>query len=588
MSANLVGISFGLANGEACYIPLTHKEQVTLEPQQSDLFSEPAEVESTTSFELAKNQLNLTACLSELKPLLESIDVKKIGQNIKYDLTIFANHGVEVQGVAFDTMLESYTLNSTGRHNMDELADRYLGHKTIEFEEIAGKGKNQLTFDKIAIDVASKYAAEDADVTMKLHQVLAPELDKTPTLVKLFHEIEMPLVEVLSRIERNGVLIDPEKLLAQSAEIEQRLSELEQLVHSEAGEIFNLASTKQLQEILFTKLSLPVLKKTPKGAPSTNEEVLDELAGQGHLVPRLLMEHRGLSKLKSTYTDKLPSMINLKTGRVHTSYHQAVTATGRLSSSDPNLQNIPIRNEEGRRIRQAFIANKGYKIVAADYSQIELRIMAHLANDEGMITAFAEGKDIHRATAAEIFGLALDQVTSEQRRSAKAINFGLIYGMSEFGLSNQLGISRADAKKYMERYFQRYPAVQQFMTDIRESASEKGYVETLFGRRLYLPEIKSSNAMRRKAAERVAINAPMQGTAADIIKVAMIGIDKAIRGDDNIKMIMQVHDELVFEVKEELIEHYSQLIKAEMEKAIQLKVPLIAEVGVGDNWDEAH
>ena len=588
MSANLVGISFGLANGEACYIPLTHKEQVTLEPQQSDLFAEPAEAETTTSFELAKNQLNLTACLTELKLLLESTDVKKIGQNIKYDLTIFANHGVEVQGVAFDTMLESYTLNSTGRHNMDELADRYLGHKTIEFEEIAGKGKNQLTFDKIAIDVASKYAAEDADVTMKLHQVLAPELDKTPTLVKLFNEIEMPLVEVLSRIERNGVLIDPEKLLAQSAEIEQRLAELEQLVHSEAGEIFNLASTKQLQEILFTKLGLPVLKKTPKGAPSTNEEVLDELAGQGHLVPKLLMEHRGLSKLKSTYTDKLPLMINRKTGRVHTSYHQAVTATGRLSSSDPNLQNIPIRNEEGRRIRQAFIANKGYKIVAADYSQIELRIMAHLANDEGMITAFAEGKDIHRATAAEIFGLALDQVTSEQRRSAKAINFGLIYGMSEFGLSNQLGISRADAKKYMERYFQRYPAVQQFMTDIRESASEKGYVETLFGRRLYLPEIKSSNAMRRKAAERVAINAPMQGTAADIIKVAMIGIDKAIRNDDNIKMIMQVHDELVFEVKEELIEHYSQLIKAEMEKAIQLKVPLIAEVGVGDNWDEAH
>ncbi|WP_150539640.1 DNA polymerase I [Actinobacillus vicugnae] len=587
MSANLVGISFSLATGEACYIPLAHKEQVAVEPQQSDLFAE-SEVETSTSFELAKNQLNLTACLMQLKPILENAEVKKIGQNIKYDLTIFANHGVQVQGVAFDTMLESYTLNSTGRHNMDELADRYLGHKTIEFEDIAGKGKNQLTFDQIAIDVASQYAAEDADVTMKLHQVLAPELEKEPSLVKLFNEIEMPLVEVLSHIERNGVLIDPEKLLAQSAEIEQRLAELEQLVHSEAGEVFNLASTKQLQEILFNKLGLPVLKKTPKGAPSTNEEVLDELARQGHVVPKLLMEHRGLSKLKSTYTDKLPLMINPKTGRVHTSYHQAVTATGRLSSSDPNLQNIPIRNEEGRRIRQAFIPTQGYKIVAADYSQIELRIMAHLASDESMINAFAEGKDIHRATAAEIFGLALDQVTSEQRRSAKAINFGLIYGMSEFGLSNQLGISRADAKQYMERYFQRYPAVQQFMTDIRESASEKGYVETLFGRRLYLPEIKSSNAMRRKAAERVAINAPMQGTAADIIKVAMIGIDKAIQGDDNIKMIMQVHDELVFEVKQEWVEHYSQLIKAEMEKAIQLKVPLIAEVGVGDNWDEAH
>ena len=379
----------------------------------------------------------------------------------------------------------------------------------------------------------------------------------------------MPLVSVLSHIERNGVLIDPQTFLAHSAEIEARLTELETMVHSEAGAVFNLASTKQLQEILFEKLGLPILKKTPKGAPSTNEEVLEELAQKGHIVPKLLMEHRGLSKLKSTYTDKLPQMINPKTGRVHTSYHQAVTATGRLSSSDPNLQNIPIRNEEGRRIRQAFI-------VAADYSQIELRIMAHLSNDEGMITAFAQGKDIHRATAAEIFGIALEEVTSEQRRSAKAINFGLIYGMSEFGLSNQLGISRADAKHYMERYFHRYPGVQQFMQDIRVSAAEKGYVETLFGRRLYLPEIKSSNGMRRKAAERVAINAPMQGTAADIIKVAMIGIDKAIAQDENIKLIMQVHDELVFEVKAEQIDHYSKIIKAEMEKAIDMKETLIA------------
>lgn len=585
MSAELVGISFGLASGEACYIPLTHKEEVSEQVGQGDLFAKNT---AMVGYELVKNQLDLTACLAQLKPILEDEQIKKIGQNIKYDLTVFANHGIEVQGVAFDTMLESYTQNSTGRHNMDDLAERYLGHKTIAFEEIAGKGKNQLTFDKIALDVASEYAAEDADVTMKLHQTLFPELEKTPTLLKLFNEIEMPLVRVLSHIERNGVLIDPQKLLAQSQEIEQRLAEVEAEVHQAAGQEFNLASTKQLQEILFEKLGLPVKKKTPKGAPSTNEEVLEELAQEGHIVPKLLIEHRGLSKLKSTYTDKLPQMINPKTGRVHTSYHQAVTATGRLSSSDPNLQNIPIRNEEGRRIRQAFIAREGYKIVAADYSQIELRIMAHLAHDEGMLKAFAEGKDIHRSTAAEIFGVSLEEVTNEQRRNAKAINFGLIYGMSEFGLSNQLGISRQEARSYMDAYFNRYPNVLQFMTDIKTKAAEQGYVETLLGRRLYLPEIKSSNGMRRKAAERVAINAPMQGTAADIIKVAMIGIDKMIFGDEDIKMIMQVHDELVFEVKAERVDHYSQLIKAEMEKAIKLHVPLIADVGVGDNWDEAH
>lgn len=585
MSAELVGISFGLASGEACYIPLTHKEEVSEQAGQGDLFAENT---ANVGYELVKNQINLTACLAQLKPILEDEQIKKIGQNIKYDLTVFANHGIEVQGVAFDTMLESYTQNSTGRHNMDDLAERYLGHKTIAFEEIAGRGKNQLTFDKIALDIASEYAAEDADVTMKLHQTLFPELEKTPTLLKLFNEIEMPLVRVLSHIERNGVLIDPQKLLAQSQEIEQRLAEVEAEVHQAAGQEFNLASTKQLQEILFEKLGLPVKKKTPKGAPSTNEEVLEELAQEGHIVPKLLIEHRGLSKLKSTYTDKLPQMINPKTGRVHTSYHQAVTATGRLSSSDPNLQNIPIRNEEGRRIRQAFIAREGYKIVAADYSQIELRIMAHLAHDEGMLKAFTEGKDIHRSTAAEIFGVSLEEVTNEQRRNAKAINFGLIYGMSEFGLSNQLGISRQEARTYMDAYFNRYPNVLQFMTDIKAKAAEQGYVETLLGRRLYLPEIKSSNGMRRKAAERVAINAPMQGTAADIIKVAMIGIDKAILGDKNIKMIMQVHDELVFEVKAEMVEHYSQLIKTEMEKAIKLHVPLIADVGVGDNWDEAH
>lgn len=585
MSAELVGISFGLASGEACYIPLTHKEEVSKQARQGDLFAKNT---AMVGYELVKNQLDLTACLAQLKPILEDEQIKKIGQNIKYDLTVFANHGIEVQGVAFDTMLESYIQNSTGRHNMDDLAERYLGHKTIAFEEVAGKGKNQLTFDKIALDVASEYAAEDADVTMKLHQTLFPELEKTPTLLKLFNEIEMPLVRVLSHIERNGVLIDSQKLLAQSQEIEQRLAEVEAEVHQAAGQEFNLASTKQLQEILFEKLGLPVKKKTPKGAPSTNEEVLEELAQEGHIVPKLLIEHRGLSKLKSTYTDKLPQMINPKTGRVHTSYHQAVTATGRLSSSDPNLQNIPIRNEEGRRIRQAFIAREGYKIVAADYSQIELRIMAHLAHDEGMLKAFTEGKDIHRSTAAEIFGVSLKEVTNEQRRNAKAINFGLIYGMSEFGLSNQLGISRQEAISYMDAYFNRYPNVLQFMTDIKAKAAEQGYVETLLGRRLYLPEIKSSNGMRRKATERVAINAPMQGTAADIIKVAMIGIDKMIFGDENIKMIMQVHDELVFEVKAERVDHYSQLIKAEMEKAMKLHVPLIVDVGVGDNWDEAH
>lgn len=586
MQANLVGISFGLENGEACYIPLAHKGKIA-QPTQVDLFGE-SEAELDEVEALLPNQLNKADCLAQLKPILENPNIRKIGQNIKYDLTIFARNGIELQGVAFDTMLQSYTLDSTGRHNMDDLAERYLGHQTIPFEELAGKGKHQLTFDQIELDKATEYAGEDAEITMKLHQLLWSELQKTPELVKLFEQIEMPLVSVLSRVERNGVLIDPAKLLAHSVEIEQRLKELETLVHQEAGEVFNLASTKQLQEILFNKLGLPILKKTPKGAPSTNEEVLEELAQMGHQVPVLLMEHRGLSKLKSTYTDKLPQMINAQTGRVHTSYHQAVTATGRLSSSDPNLQNIPIRNEQGRRIRQAFIARDGYVILAADYSQIELRIMAHLANDANMIKAFAEGKDIHRSTAAEIFGVPLEAVTSEQRRSAKAINFGLIYGMSEFGLANQLGISRTDAKKYMELYFQRYPAVQQFMLDIREKAAEKGYVETLFGRRLYLPEINSSNQMRRKAAERVAINAPMQGTAADIIKVAMIGIDQAVRNCEDIAMIMQVHDELVFEVKADRVEHYTQLIKAEMEKAIELKVPLIAEVGVGSNWDEAH
>lgn len=563
MAANLVGISFALENGEAAYLPL-----------QLDYLGAPKTLEKTTALTL-------------LKPILENPTIQKVGQNFKYDLTIFARNGIDVQGVAFDTMLESYVLNSTGRHNMDDLAKRYLGHQTISFEEIAGKGKNQLTFNQIPLEKAAEYAAEDADVTMKLQQVLWEKLSKEPTLEKLFKEMELPLLGVLSRMERRGVLIDSDALFLQSNEIANRLSELEEQAYVLAGQPFNLASTKQLQEILFDKLGLPVIQKTPKGAPSTNEEVLEELAFS-HELPKVLVEHRGLSKLKSTYTDKLPQMVNPQTGRVHTSYHQAVTATGRLSSSDPNLQNIPIRNEEGRRIRQAFIACEGFTVVAADYSQIELRIMAHLSQDQGLINAFTQGKDIHRSTAAEIFGVALDEVTSEQRRNAKAINFGLIYGMSAFGLSRQLGIGRADAQSYMDLYFKRYPGVQTFMHDIREKAKAQGYVETLFGRRLYLPDINSSNAMRRKGAERVAINAPMQGTAADIIKRAMIQLDQKLQNDPDIAMIMQVHDELVFEVRSEKVAFYSELIKTQMESAADLVVPLIVDVGQGTNWDEAH
>ena len=563
MAANLVGISFALENGEAAYLPL-----------QLDYLGAPKTLEKTTALTL-------------LKPVLENPAIQKVGQNFKYDLTIFARNGIDVQGVVFDTMLESYVLNSTGRHNMDDLAKRYLGHQTISFEEIAGKGKNQLTFNQIPLEQAAEYAAEDADVTMKLQQVLWEKLSKEPTLEKLFKEMELPLLGVLSRMERRGVLIDSDALFLQSNEIANRLSELEEQAYVLAGQPFNLASTKQLQEILFDKLGLPVIQKTPKGAPSTNEEVLEELAFS-HELPKVLVEHRGLSKLKSTYTDKLPQMVNPQTGRVHTSYHQAVTATGRLSSSDPNLQNIPIRNEEGRRIRQAFIAREGFTVVAADYSQIELRIMAHLSQDQGLINAFTQGKDIHRSTAAEIFGVALDEVTSEQRRNAKAINFGLIYGMSAFGLSRQLGIGRADAQSYMDLYFKRYPGVQTFMHDIREKAKAQGYVETLFGRRLYLPDINSSNGMRRKAAERVAINAPMQGTAADIIKRAMIQLDQKLQNDPDIAMIMQVHDELVFEVRSEKVAFYSELIKTQMESAADLVVPLIVDVGQGNNWDEAH
>ena len=566
MEARVVGVSFAIEPGKAAYVPFGH-----------DYLGAPT-------------QLTEQQVLGKLKPLLEDPARLKVGQNLKYDRNVLQNHGIDLQGIAFDTMLESYVLNSTAsRHDMDSLARKYLGVDTISFEEIAGKGAKQLTFNQIELEQAAPYAAEDADITLRLHQTLWGELSKLPTLAKVFTEIELPLLPVLARMELLGTTIDPKLLHQQSQEIEVRLAELERQAHELAGQEFNLSSPKQLGEILFVKLGLPILKKTPKGAPSTAEEVLAELA-ETYDLPRLLMEHRGLAKLKSTYTDKLPLMIKPQTGRVHTSYHQAVAATGRLSSTDPNLQNIPVRNEQGRRIRQAFIPSAGYKLVAADYSQIELRIMAHLSGDQGLLTAFAEGKDIHKATAAEVFGVALDAVTTDMRRSAKAINFGLIYGMSAFGLAKQLGIGRAEAQKYMDLYFERYPGVLEYMERTRQQAEAQGYVETLFGRRLYLPDIKSRNAGLRKGAERAAINAPMQGTAADIIKRAMIAVDGWIRGitDGSIHMLMQVHDELVFEIREEKLEEYIALIKEKMSAAAELHVPLVVEAGTGDNWDQAH
>lgn len=566
LTANLIGLSFAIAPGEAAYLPVAH-----------DYLDAPL-------------QLDRAYVLEALKPLLEDDKALKVGQNLKFDMSLLARYGIEMRGIAYDTMLESYVLDSVGgRHDMDSLADRYLSHKTITFEEIAGKGKNQLTFNQIALEQAAPYAAEDADVTLQLHLAMWPQLKQSAELLTVFNEIEMPLLPVLSHIERTGVLIDPAILSAHSQELAKRLAELEAQAHELAEEPFNLASTKQLQAILYEKQKLPVLKKTPGGAPSTNEEVLAELA-LDYPLPKVILEYRGLAKLKTTYTDKLPLMINPVSGRVHTSYHQAVTATGRLSSSDPNLQNIPVRNEEGRRIRQAFIAPEGYRIVAADYSQIELRIMAHLSQDEGLLKAFAEGKDIHRATASEVFGVPLDKVTGEQRRSAKAINFGLIYGMSAFGLARQLGIPRGEAQRYMDLYFERYPGVLDYMERTRQQASEQGYVSTLDGRRLYLPDVRSSNAMRRKAAERAAINAPMQGTAADIIKRAMIEVDAWLQGQEKplVHAIMQVHDELVFEVHESVIEEASQRIRQLMEGSMALAVPLKVDVGVGMNWDEAH
>ncbi|MEC5320679.1 DNA polymerase I [Brenneria populi subsp. brevivirga] len=565
LTANLIGMSFAVTPGEAAYLPLAH-----------DYLDAP-------------EQLDRDRVLALFKPLLEDEKRLKVGQNLKFDKGVMKRYDIELRGIAFDTMLESYVLDSVaGRHDMDSLADRYLGHKTIKFEDIAGKGKNQLTFNQIALEEAGPYAAEDADVTLYLHQKMWGELQQHEELRKVFQAIDMPLVPVLSRMERNGVLIDPHILAEHSKEIAVRLGELEAQAYELAGEEFNLSSTKQLQGILYEKQKLPVLKKTPKGAPSTNEEVLAELA-LDYPLPKLILEYRGLAKLKSTYTDKLPQMINPSTKRVHTSYHQAITATGRLSSSDPNLQNIPVRNDEGRRIRQAFIAPEGYSIVAADYSQIELRIMAHLSGDKGLLRAFSEGKDIHRATAAEVFGLELDKVTSEQRRSAKAINFGLIYGMSAFGLSRQLNIPRSESQKYMNLYFERYPGVQDYMERTRQHAAEQGYVTTLDGRRLYLPEIASRNAMARKGAERAAINAPMQGTAADIIKKAMIAIDGWLQKDRPlVKMIMQVHDELVFEVHDSVLNEAKNKIRELMEGCMQLNVPLRVDIGTGLNWDEAH
>ncbi|AUD79880.1 DNA polymerase I [Kangiella profundi] len=564
IEAELVGMSFGLDNGEAAYLPFAH------------------------SYMGAPKQLDRNEVLKQLKPLLESEKNKKVGQNLKYDMSVLANYGIELGGIEFDTMLESYCLNSVAsRHDMDTLALHHLNHVNIKFEEIAGKGKNQLTFDQIEIEQAAPYAAEDADITMRLHQKLWPELKENEGPTQVFQHIEMPLLRVLSKVERNGVLVDGKLLLEKSHLFEKRLKELEKEAFDIAGKEFNLGSPKQLQSIFYEELGLPILKKTPKGQPSTAEEVLQELA-LDYPLPKLILEHRSLSKLKSTYTDKLPLMINDKTGRVHTSYHQAVAATGRLSSTDPNLQNIPIKTEEGRSIRTAFIAPKGHKILAADYSQIELRIMAHLSQDKGLLKAFEEGLDVHSATAAEVFDVPLEEVTSNQRRNAKAINFGLIYGMSAFGLAKQIDTDRNTAQDYINTYFARYPGVETYMETTRQKAADLGYVETLYGRRLYLPEIHSKNGMRRKAAERTAINAPMQGSAADIIKLAMLEVDKWLKDVKGIKMIMQVHDELVFEVEESQLELAQQKIPELMETVAELSVPLIADVGIGDNWEEAH
>ncbi|MDG2116561.1 MAG: DNA polymerase I [Porticoccaceae bacterium] len=565
MQALLVGVSIAVKPGEAAYIPFGH-----------DYLGAP-------------KQLDKDAVLAQLKPILEDPSIKKVGQNLKYDMSVLAQHGIQLAGLAFDTMLESYVLDSVAtRHDMDSLADHYLDETTTSFSDVAGKGATQLTFNQVALEQAAPYACEDADITLRLHEALWPQVAKHPSLVNVFTDIELPLLPVLSKIERTGALVDGTQLFHQSAELAERLAELETQAWDLAGQQFNLASPKQLGEILFEKLEIPVLKKTAKGAPSTKEEVLQELA-LDYPLPKVLLEHRGLAKLKSTYTDKLPTMINSLTQRIHTSYHQAGTATGRLSSSDPNLQNIPVRTAEGRRVRQAFVAPQDSRVVAADYSQIELRIMAHLSEDPSLLSAFAAGEDIHRATAAEVFAVTKDKVTSDMRRNAKAINFGLIYGMSAFGLARQLNIGRKQAAEYIELYFERYPGVQNYMNTIRHTAAEQGYVETVYGRRLYLPEINSRNGMRRQAAERTAINAPMQGTAADIIKLAMIQVDDWLQSSNlQSRMIMQVHDELVLEVPSSELDRVRQGLTDLMENAVSLLVPLVVDIGVGDSWDEAH
>ncbi len=564
-SAEIVGISFAVQPGEAAYLPLAH------------------------DYPDVPTQLDRAVILEQMRLLLEDPHKAKLGQNLKYDANVLANHHIELRGITHDTMLQSYVLNSTAtKHNMDDLAKTYLGVETIHYEDVAGKGAKQIPFQEVPLEQAAPYAAEDADITLKLHRCLWPKLQQHARLQSVYTDIEMPLVSILSRIERNGVLLDTVMLTRQSRELAAQINSIEQKAHDVAGQRFNLGSPKQIQSILYDQLDLPVIKKTPKGQPSTSESVLQELA-RDYPLPKLILDYRGLSKLKSTYTDKLPLQVNKKTGRVHTSYHQAVAATGRLSSSDPNLQNIPIRSEQGRKIRQAFIAASGHKLVAADYSQIELRIMAHLSADQGLLRAFSEGRDIHRATAAEVFEVDPEHVTNDLRRSAKAINFGLIYGMSAFGLAQQLGLARNQAQAYIDLYFTRYPGVQAYMENIKETARKQGYVETLFGRRLYLPEINSRNAARRQYAERTAINAPMQGTAADIIKKAMISADAWIQKQQtDIKMIMQVHDELVFEISEPEVAHCVEPLCEIMCSAASLNVPLLVDIGVGDNWDQAH
>ena len=565
MQAEIVGLSFAVQPGEAAYLPLAH------------------------DYEGAPAQLDRSDVLTRLKPLLEDPARPKVGQHLKYDMNVLANYGITLRGIRYDTMLESYVLDSTAtRHDMDSLALKYLGRRTTHYEEVAGKGAKQISFNQVPVEQAGPYAAEDAEITLCLHQTLWPRLYEQPPLRALFEEVEIPLVPVLSAMERNGVLVDVELLQQQSRELAAKIAEIEHEAHQMAGEVFNLGSPKQIQNILYNRLELPVKAKTPKGQPSTAESVLQELALE-YPLPQLILEYRGMSKLKSTYTDKLPELIDPRTGRIHTSYHQAVAATGRLSSSDPNLQNIPVRTAEGRRIRQAFIAAPGNRIISADYSQIELRIMAHLSGDLRLLEAFAAGEDIHRATAAEVFGVPPEQVTDDQRRSAKAINFGLIYGMSAFGLAKQLGIERGAAQAYVDRYFERYPGVKRFMDDTRKQAKQQGYVETVFGRRLYLPEINAANAQRRQYAERTAINAPMQGSAADIIKRAMIDIHHWLQESDlEARMIMQVHDELVFEVRQADVAALGEQLRQRMAAAAGLKVPLTVDVGAGDNWDEAH